>query len=519
MNTKKILTEQLPSNSLEYLKEDVENKSSHILGRLKGICAECDQPTRNGRVYSKTLWEKVINSDTFNEYISTKTLYGELNHPADRLETDITKVAIALSDIEFKPDGSVIGTFDILNTPNGQILKSLCDYGSKLGVSSRGGGEIVSRGNNEYVDEDSYDFIAFDVVALPAVAKARPAVIESVEYKEKILPLKESLLKQVKESDNKSHLTSIKSVVESLNMPENDSKEIVESINIKLDSMEGENDTSILLKDLNESIKKIQTLEKENASLLEKLSAGTTRESKIEEEINQLKDAMKVLATKARKAEALEKLNEDLRNKSSQRISLLQEQNKHVKDRFNQLKEDQITRSDEIKILEQRFNQENENLAEQVKSLTTKLADEKKLAESKLQESTSKLQSDNKDILMKHKMLNEKLIKEQERLKQFTQNNKSILENYLSLACKFKGLDKQDVLKKLGEVYTVQQIDKIVEEATDYNIRIGGLPFNIGGVKAIIEGKQDPMFESRKINSNEEDLSGAYELLKKLENK
>ncbi len=120
------------------------------------------------------------------EKIKNRCAFGELNHPADREEVDATKVAICLAEVpKIADDGKIYGIFDILDTPNGRILKTLCDYGCNIGVSSRGSGNVMS--NNE-VDPDTYNCECFDAVIIPAVESARQTlVMESLNKKNKTL--------------------------------------------------------------------------------------------------------------------------------------------------------------------------------------------------------------------------------------------------------------------------------------------------------------------------------------------
>lgn len=152
-----------------------EMTSKGILGRLVGPCADFTNPTRNGRKYGEQLWEKVFENPITIEKINNGVCFGELGHPADRTETDMEKIAICLREQPKKnSDGVLMAVFDILDTPNGRILKSLCDYGTKIGVSSRGQGDIIEdEDGNEMVDPETYDFECFDAVLVPAVECAR----------------------------------------------------------------------------------------------------------------------------------------------------------------------------------------------------------------------------------------------------------------------------------------------------------------------------------------------------------
>lgn len=81
-----------------------------ILGRLYGPCADIISPTRNGRVYDEHLWEKVFDNPIVKEYFESGGIPGELDHPADRLETCSEKIAIMMPEPPTKNNkGQLIG--------------------------------------------------------------------------------------------------------------------------------------------------------------------------------------------------------------------------------------------------------------------------------------------------------------------------------------------------------------------------------------------------------------------------
>jgi hypothetical protein len=89
-------------------------------------------------------------------------------------------------------DGDLYAYVDILDTNNGRLLKTLCDYGFVPGISSRGSGDIMS---NDEVDPETFFLETWDIVQLPAVKKARLAVCESLGSKTLTMALRESLEK------------------------------------------------------------------------------------------------------------------------------------------------------------------------------------------------------------------------------------------------------------------------------------------------------------------------------------
>jgi hypothetical protein len=173
MNNKTILE----TLKLQPLTEE-EKQRRHILGRWYGPIATCNEGTRNGRRYNRELWEKALNDELFHEKIANKCLFLELGHPQDREETDMSKVCACIPEMPRIIDGDLCACVDILDTPNGRILKTLCDYGFIPGVSSRGSGDIMP--NND-VDPDTFFLETFDCVAIPAVKKARLTMCESLD--------------------------------------------------------------------------------------------------------------------------------------------------------------------------------------------------------------------------------------------------------------------------------------------------------------------------------------------------
>lgn len=242
------------------LKESSDRQSRPgCLGTLVGPCADFVNPTRNGNFYSRKLWENSFNDPLVKESLDDFTLIGELDHPGDRLETKATNACIVMTDYEFDDkNGLLIGTFDILDTPNGRILKSLLNYGCKIGVSSRGEGDVVEEVDRNVVDEDGFEFVAFDAVVLPAVKAAKPSLKESLNHSS----LKESLQKEIDGAQTSSELNLIKSVISTINLPDADS--LLESVDHKSQELSsGTTSSDALIEDLEKATDKIQELTEE----------------------------------------------------------------------------------------------------------------------------------------------------------------------------------------------------------------------------------------------------------------
>lgn len=192
-----------------------DNKGGAILGVLEGPVADFMNPTRNGRDYSEELWEKVWKNPLVQEQFQNGGIVGELDHPADRDEICTEKVAVIMPEPPVKKNGEYYGRFNILDTPCGRIVHTLAKAGFKLGVSSRGTGDV-----DEYthsVDPDTYEFTCFDVVLLPAIKSARMNLVtESLDTNKEVNYKK--LLKESLENSSEDDQKIMKETLEHLDI-------------------------------------------------------------------------------------------------------------------------------------------------------------------------------------------------------------------------------------------------------------------------------------------------------------
>lgn len=185
---------------------EAEKQARGILGRLYGPCASIVDATRNGRRYNDELWEKVFSKDNeiVREMFENGGIPMELDHPVDREETCSEKIAAMMPEPPKRDkDGHLICYIDIIDTPCGKIAYALAKYGFKLGISSRGTGDLYQDENgDEVVDPDTYQFTTFDLVLLPAVKDARLSVCESLDTKK--INSNKALKKALQEEYNNS---------------------------------------------------------------------------------------------------------------------------------------------------------------------------------------------------------------------------------------------------------------------------------------------------------------------------
>ena len=256
---------------------DEEKASRHILARLYGPIATTKEKTRNGRGYNKDLWEKALADEIFQEKIANKSLFLELGHPLDREETDMEKVCACIPEMPKIVDGDLYAYVDILDTKNGRLLKTLCDYGFVPGISSRGSGDIMS---NDEVDPETFFLETWDIVQLPAVKKARLAMCESLGSKTLSKALRESLEK-ASEEEKKEMLEAL----DQLDIKLTEEATIDTSDVPVVPAMDGEEDADLLMEADEEIEEPVEEVEEEQVETEEEIPEEKEDEVETEEEV------------------------------------------------------------------------------------------------------------------------------------------------------------------------------------------------------------------------------------------
>jgi len=137
---------------------------------VKGVLQRAEAKNQNGRVYPFDVL--VRESEKYaNEFIRERRALGELDHP----ETSVVNLRNASHNvIEMHWEGKdLVGTVEVLPTPNGNILKELFKSNIRLGISSRGMGTVekdIREGTD--VVQDDFELIAFDFVSNPSTKGA-----------------------------------------------------------------------------------------------------------------------------------------------------------------------------------------------------------------------------------------------------------------------------------------------------------------------------------------------------------
>lgn len=133
---------------------------------MKGIFIQGGIRNHNGRVYPVNEIRKAV--ETINESIKQDSgVLGECDHPQE-LQIHLDRVSHKITEM-WMDGANGYGKLQILPTPTGNIVKTLLECGVKLGVSSRGSGNV-----NDDGEVSDFDMLTVDIVAKPSAPNAYP---------------------------------------------------------------------------------------------------------------------------------------------------------------------------------------------------------------------------------------------------------------------------------------------------------------------------------------------------------
>ena len=134
---------------------------------LTGVMQKCNTENGNGRIYSREILAREV--DNYSKIVEDRRALGELDHPDDSV-INLKNASHMVTKVWWDGD-NVMGKVRVLDTPSGNILKSLVKNGVKLGISSRGLGSTRKEGSRVIV-EDDFQLICFDFVQEPSTPGA-----------------------------------------------------------------------------------------------------------------------------------------------------------------------------------------------------------------------------------------------------------------------------------------------------------------------------------------------------------
>lgn len=157
------------------LEESREDPSKPLILKDK-LLQKANTKNHNGRIYPPEILFREVKK--YSQLVKERRSLGELDHP-DSPIVELKNVSHLITHIYVTGD-DVRGDIEILNTPQGKILRSIIEQGVKIGISSRGVGSLQKVGDVNMVQDD-FELIAFDSVSSPSTPGA--FLVEGLQHK------------------------------------------------------------------------------------------------------------------------------------------------------------------------------------------------------------------------------------------------------------------------------------------------------------------------------------------------
>ena len=163
------LREHLTFDQANIVVESTDNANGGKDLYMKGICIQGGVRNANQRVYPVNEIGRAVK--TLNDQITGGySVLGEVDHP-EGLNINLDRVSHMIQEC-WMDGANGYGKLKILPTPMGGLVKTMLESGVKLGVSSRGSGDVDGSGN-----VNGFEIITVDVVAQPSAPGAYPTPI------------------------------------------------------------------------------------------------------------------------------------------------------------------------------------------------------------------------------------------------------------------------------------------------------------------------------------------------------
>ena len=163
------LQEHLSFDQAQVVVESDGKDGKHLY--MKGIFIQGGVRNANQRIYPVSEIAKAVK--TLNDQLTGGySVLGEVDHPQD-LKINLDRVSHLITEMWMDgPNG--YGKLKILPTPMGHLVKTMLESGVKLGVSSRGSGNVREDGSGQVSD---FEIVTVDIVAQPSAPGAYPTPI------------------------------------------------------------------------------------------------------------------------------------------------------------------------------------------------------------------------------------------------------------------------------------------------------------------------------------------------------
>ena len=132
---------------------------------VTGVLQRAGAKNQNGRVYDRAILEREVQKYMDN-FVKVGNAYGELDHPESPI-VSLKNASHVVTELWWEGD-DLMGTMALLDTPSGNIVKSIIEAGWTIGVSSRGTGSVSQTNEGHLAVQPDFELVCWDFVSNPS---------------------------------------------------------------------------------------------------------------------------------------------------------------------------------------------------------------------------------------------------------------------------------------------------------------------------------------------------------------
>ena len=142
-----------------------ESKERPGVFEVTGVMQRAGAKNQNGRVYDRAVLERETQKYMDN-FVKVGNAYGELDHPESPI-VSLKNASHVVTELWWEGD-DLMGTMALLDTPSGNIVKSIIEAGWTIGVSSRGTGSVSQTNEGHLAVQPDFELVCWDFVSNPS---------------------------------------------------------------------------------------------------------------------------------------------------------------------------------------------------------------------------------------------------------------------------------------------------------------------------------------------------------------
>jgi chromosome segregation ATPase len=241
-------------------------------------------------------------------------------------------------------------------------------------------------------------------------------------------------------------------------------------------------------------------LEAKNIELQEKLSVCYAKEAKMEEDLIKYKSAIQNLSVQAKNAKALQTKVSSLQEELEAKQEAIKLSELKVNELLEQMKDMEIAKEKSLNETLTKKNVDLKKATAKINTLQESINTIKAEAEERYNQLNEELAEQKKNLSIKSSEYSNKLSNANKLIEQYRATAKTAVNKYIESQATRLGVKSSTIFEKLPKNYSFNDIDIICEELGDFKLKVSDLPFNIEPSKVTIKESKNNILPKNRLD-------------------